>query len=150
MRKVMLTMVLCMAGCSGVLAGDLGMSNFIGLWEVDFDRTMEEGKKSPKYDDKMAERMPAMIQRMMKKMTIKFTDKEMIYFMGTNEVTFPYSIKSSDSTSVTVSMKQGSNEATVVFTLIRGKYMNFKSSASDDMDYYVWKKGTKKKVEENK
>jgi hypothetical protein len=147
MRKAILTMVLSVVCISGALAGNLKISKFVGLWDVDFDRTMEEAKKSPKYNEKEAERMPAMIKRMMGKMKIKLTDKQMIYVRGTKEVVFPYSVKSSDDKSVTIEIRKGDDTATVAFILIDGKYMNFKSSASDDMHYYVWKKGAVKKTE---
>ena len=140
MHKAMLTMVLSLVcGCGGQ-SGDLDVSKFIGVWEVDFDRTMEESKKSPKYDEKMAERMPALIKRMMGTMTIRLTDKEMVYRRGTKDIAHPYSVKSSDENSVTITVKQEANEITIAFTLIDGEYMSFKSSASDDMNYYVWKK----------
>ena len=145
MRKIMLVMVLSVVWGCGAIDEDLDMSKFTGLWEVDFDRTMEEGKKSPKYDEKMATRLPDMIKRMMATMKVKLTDTEMIYLRGTKEVVIPYTVDSSDQKSVTVTMKQGPEEATAVFTLIDGMYMNFKTSASDDMHYYVWKKGTEKK-----
>ena len=145
MRKIMLVMVLSVVWGCGAIDEDLDMSTFTGLWEVDFDRTMEEGKKSPKYDEKMATRMPDMIKRMMATMKVKLTDKEMIYLRGTKEVVIPYTVNSSDQKSVTVTMKKETEEATAVFTLIDGEYMNFKASASDDMHYYVWKKGTEKK-----
>jgi len=131
-------------------AKDMGIAAFAGLWEVDFDRTMEEGKKSPKYDKTTAERMPDMIKKMMAMMKVKVTDKEMVYLRGTRKMAFPFAVKSSDEKSVTGTMKLGPNEATVVFTLIDGVYMNFKSSASDDMDYYVWKKSTGSRTEEQK
>ena len=147
MRKAILAMVFSAIWCSTTLAGNLDMGKLAGMWEVDYDRTMAEGKKSPKYDDKMAERLPAMVKRMMGRMRITLTDKEMIYVMGAKEMALPYTVKSSDANSVTVSAKQGTKEVTVVFTLIEATYMNFKSSGSDDMDYYVWKRATKTGVE---
>jgi hypothetical protein len=119
------------------LAENLDMSRFVGLWGVDYERTMEEGKKSPKYD---AEKMPAMIKGMMTKMKIRLTDSEMIYVRGAREVKMPYTVTSSDARSVTAGVSQGSQEITLTFILIDGEYMNFKSSGSDDMAYYVWKR----------
>ena len=126
---------------STVAAGNLEINTFIGVWTVDYDRTMEEGKKSPKYD---AERMPAMIKGMMAKMKIKLTDTEMIYLRGAKEMKFPYSVTSSDAQSVTITANPGPQEITIVFTLVDGEYMQFKSSGSDDMKYYVWKQETAK------
>ncbi len=151
MHRTILIMVLSLACCCGAFAKDLDMSKFAGLWEVNFDATMEEAKKSPKYDEKMAERLPDMVKRLMAVMKVRLNDEEMVYLRGTREMAIPYRFKSSDDKSVTVSMTQGPSEATtVVFTLIGGKHMNFKSSASDDMHYYVWQKSTVEKKEETK
>ena len=137
MHKSIATIALMLVVGSAAAADSLDVSTFIGLWGVDYDHTMEEGKKSPKYD---AERMPAMIKGMMAKMKIKLTEREMIYLRGAKEIKLPYSVTSSDAQSLTVSVNQGPQEVTVTFTLIDGEYMNFKSSGSDDMAYYVWKK----------
>jgi hypothetical protein len=148
MNKIILTLALSVVWSSTALAGNLEMTAFTGQWEVDFDRTMEEVKKSPKYDEAMAEQMPAIVKRMMSKMKIKITDQEMIYLLGTKEMALPYSVTSSDTESVTVSIQQGPEEVAVAFTLIEGQCMNFKSSASDDMHFYVWKRSAGKKEQE--
>ena len=145
MKKIIMAMALLAICVSCASDGTMDMSKFIGLWEVDYTRTMEAGKNSPKYSEKDAERMPAMIKRIMATMKIQLTETEMIYLRGSKEVKVPYSVKSADKHSVTISVKQDSIEATVIFTLIDGEYMRFKSSGSDDMAYYVWKKGTEKK-----
>ena len=147
-QKTMVIMALSVICCSMTWAGDLNMDTFIGVWEVDYDRTLEESKNSPKYDEKMAERMPAMIKRMMGTMKIKLTEEEMVYARGAKEIKFPYTVKSSDAESVTISIAQEAAEITVVFTLVDEAYMGFKSSASDDMHYYVWAKATEMKGSE--
>lgn len=137
MKRAILILMITMFVTGGITAADLKIDAFSGTWSVDFDRTMEEAKKSPKYD---GERVPAMIKRMMAKMKIDMTDKEMTYIRGAKEMKMPFTVKSSDDQSVTVSVKQGDQEATIKFTLIDGAFMNFNSSGSDDMDYYIWKK----------
>lgn len=137
MRKLALTAVLLAVWCSIAVAEDLNMGSFTGLWEVNYARTMQEGKKSPKYDE---EHMPAMIKSMMSKMKIKLTDTDMIYLRGAKEIKLPFSVTASDADSVTVAVKQGDREVSVMFTLIEQTCMNFKSSGSDDMDYYVWQR----------
>ena len=137
---ILVTLLAITSGCGGSV-GELDIGSLIGVWEVDFDRTMEEAKKSPKYDEAMAERMPKIVKRMMARMKIKLTGTELIYLRGEKEIVLPYEVTSSNANSITVTVKSGTEEATVVFTLIDGAYMNLKSSASDDMDYYVWKKG---------
>lgn len=140
MRHIMLIALLTLAwGCSAPPA-DLDINTFAGLWEVDFDRTMEAAKQSPKYNEAEAERLPEMIKRMMGMMKIELTSSEMIYRRGTKEVAIPFGVSASDGTTVTVTAKQGEVEVTVVFTRLEEDGMSFKSSATDDMDYYVWRR----------
>jgi hypothetical protein len=126
-------------GCSAPPA-PVDMTAFTGLWEVDFDRTMEAAKESPKYDEAEAARLPDMIKRLMAMMKVELTDSEMIYHRGEKAVAVPYTVSASDMTSVTVAVKQGAMEATLIFTQVDADTMRFKSSATDDMDYYVWKR----------
>lgn len=140
MRHFVLTTVLLIASGCGNPVEDLHIGTFEGVWEVDFDRTMEEAKKSPKYDEKMAARMPEMVKRMMARMKIKLTGSELIYLRGEKEMVLSYAVTVSNADSITVTVKSGTEGATVIFTHIEGKFMSLKSSVSDDLDYYVWKK----------
>ncbi len=143
MRKVIIIAAILGMLSSASFGDNLDMSKFVGLWKVNFERTMEEAKKSPKYREEDAERMPAMIKRMMAKMKIEISDKDMSYIRGANKMTLPYTFTSSDTKSATVNVKQGPKEASMVFYLIDGEFMNFKSSASDDMHFYIWEKEEK-------
>ncbi len=140
MRYTILIALLALAcGCTAPPA-NLNMTDFTGLWEVDFDRTMEAAKQSPKYDEAEAARLPDMIKRLMAMMKVEVTDSEMIYHRGEKAVAVPYTVSASDMTSVTVAVKQGAMEATLIFTQVDADTMRFTSSATDDMDYYVWKR----------
>ncbi|MCZ6875952.1 MAG: hypothetical protein O7G88_20885 [bacterium] len=141
MRKSIACVVLIsICWVSQAVAGNNDMSKFLGLWRVDFERTMEEAKKSPKYSAKDAERLPAMVKKMMGMMTIKLADGSMSYVRGSREMNLPYRVKAASGNSATVVCSRGDKTFDVRFTLIDGKYMNFKSAASDDMDYYIWKR----------
>ena len=123
-----------------VAGNDDAMNKFLGLWHVDFERTMEAAKKSPKYSAKDAERLPAMVKKMVQMMQIKLANDSMSYVRGSREMNLPYRVKTASGDSATVSCSRGNKTFDVRFTLIEGKYMNFKSTASDDMDYYIWKR----------
>ena len=141
MKKIIiLSLLIGIFGVSDVLGGGNQMHKFLGVWGVDFDRTMEAAKKSPKYSEQEAERMPKMIERMMGMMKIKLTDREMIYVRGSREMALPYTVKAASKQSTTVQFSQNKKTFEVQFTLIDGKYMRFTSSGSDDMDYYIWKR----------
>lgn len=125
---------------SQAIAGSNEMTPFLGLWHVDFERTMEAAKKSPKYSAKDAERLPLMVKKMMGMMKIKLADGSMSYVRGSKEISIPYKVKTASGNSATVACSHGDKTFDVRFTLIDGNYMNFKSSASDDMHYYIWKR----------
>lgn len=143
MRVAILTMILIAACGCGVSQKNLEISQIQGVWKVDFDLTMEEVKKSPKYDAEDST-IPSMIKSMMATMNIQITDTDMIYSRRGKKMSIPYTIKSSDNTSLTLAVKQGPTEATIILTLRDENHMNFTSSASDDMDYYVWERSSEK------
>jgi len=147
MHAVMLSLILAATLGSAARGADLDMGAFVGTWEVDVDRTLEAAKDSPQYDEKMAQRMPDMVEHVMSMIQIKVTDSDVVYLFGATEAAFRYSVTSADDTSVTVALAQGSNETSVVFTLVDDLFMNFKSSGSDDMDYYIWMKAPEEPTE---
>lgn len=113
---------------------------FIGEWSVDFDRTMEESKHSPKYSPEMAERMPAMIKRMMETMRIRFTAAEVVYVIRGKEQAYPYTVVKADASGAVLQTRLNEKDFTLTVRLIDGALMNFRSSGTDDMDYYIWKR----------
>jgi hypothetical protein len=138
MHKVVLTLALVAVCSSGALAANTDMGKFIGLWEVDSDRTMDEVKKSPEYNARTAERMPKRIKSSMK---IQITDRQLIYLVRDKKMAVDYSVVSSTTNTVTISVKHGANEAKSVFSLIDGDFMNVKPlTGSDDMTYFVWRR----------
>ncbi|MCK5528425.1 MAG: hypothetical protein KAI74_01970 [Kiritimatiellae bacterium] len=143
MRITILTMILIAACGCGSSQQNLDSNQIVGLWEVDFDLTMEEVKKSPKYDPQDSS-LPVMIKGMMATMKVQITDTDMIYSRSGRQVSFPYSVTSSDTTSIILGVQNGTNTAAITITLRDADHMNFKSSASDDMDYYVWQRSTEK------
>ena len=140
MKKIIcLIMSLLLWGCDKPTV-ELDMSSFAGLWEVDFDRTMEAVRQSPKYTEDMAEDMPEIVKRMMSKMKIQLTDTAMVSLFGSNSMAIPFTVTSATADHVTATVQEGGQVATLDFFLIDQKYMTFKSSVSDDMHFYIWKK----------
>ena len=141
MRKIIaFAALISICWVSQSLAGNNDMSQFLGMWRVDFERTMEAAKKSPKYSAQDAERLPPIIKRMMGMMAIELADSNMRYIRGSRETTLPYKVKAASGDSATVVFTHGDKTFDVYFTLIDGNYMNFKSTGSDDMDFYIWKR----------
>ncbi len=127
-------------GCKKDAGSQPAKNPFIGKWTVNYELTMEESKKSPKYQPGLDEVMGKIIKKMVEQMKLEITADEMIYSMGDNKQSAPYTITSTgdDGKSLTVTSQAGDKEVQVTFTLIDDKYMNFKSTGTDDMDYYIW------------
>ncbi|MDQ7826949.1 MAG: hypothetical protein RDV48_29390 [Candidatus Eremiobacteraeota bacterium] len=142
MKKMVIVIVLIAASVLWAApARGQGAQNFVGIWAVDYERTMEEAKKSPKYNAKEAAAMGEMMKRLMATMKVEFTTREMIYHRGGKTNAIPYTVKSNDGSKTILSCKAPRRDFEVVVTIREGGLMNFKSSGSDDMDYYIWKRG---------
>ncbi len=131
---------LSLFGCKKDADTQPAKNPFIGKWTVNYDLTMEESKKSPKYQPEMAEKMGMFIKNLVEQMKLEIAAEEMIYSLGDNKRTVPYTITSTDTAgkSLTAASQAGDKEVQIIFTLIDDKYMNFKSTGSDDLNYYIW------------
>lgn len=131
---------LSLIGCKKGAGSEPAKNPFIGKWTVSYELTMEESKKSPKYQPGLSESMGKTIKKMVERMKIEITAEEVIYSMNDNEQAAPYTITSTgtDGKSLIATSQAGDKEVQITFTLINDKYMNFKSTGTDDMDYYIW------------
>ena len=113
---------------------------FIGKWTLNYDLTMEESKKSLKYRPEVAQLVGMVIKNMAEQMKLEITAEEMIYSKDDKKRAIPYTITSTDTAgkSLTAASQAGDKEVQIIFTLIDDKYMNFTSTGSDDMNYYIW------------
>ena len=132
--------VLSLIGCNKDAGTGPAKNPFIGKWTVNYDLTMEESKKSPKYQPELAPLIGMVIKDMVERMKLEITAEEMIYSRDDNKQSAPYTITSTDTAgkSLTAASQAGDKEVQIVFTLIDDKYMNFTSTGSDDMNYYIW------------
>lgn len=119
---------------------------FAGSWSVHPKLTMEYSKNSPKYNPSQDAQFEKTLLRMVNTMTVTLSEDKMIYRMGARSSTIPFEIKETTATSTVVSGDLENTNFTLIFTMIDGQYMNFKSSGSDDMDYYIWQKTSSKPV----
>ena len=131
---------LSLIGCKKDAGSQPAKNPFIGKWIVSYELTMEESKKSPKYQPEIAEKMGMFIKNLVEQMKLEIAAEEMIYSLGDNKRTVPYTVTSTGpgGKSLTATSQAGDKEVQIAFTLIEDKYMNFKSTGTDDMDYYIW------------
>ena len=131
---------LSLIGCKKGAGSQPAKNPFIGKWTVNYELTMEESKKSPKYQPELDKLMGLVIKNMVEKMKLEITAEEMIYSMHDNERVVPYTVTSTGAggKSLIATSQAGDKEVQITFTLINDKYMNFKSTGTDDMNYYIW------------
>jgi len=131
---------LSLFGCKKGADTQPARNPFIGKWTVNYELTMEESKKSPKYQPEVAQLIGMVIKNMAERMKLEITAEEMIYSKDDSKQPVPYTITSTDTAgkSLTAASQAGDKEVQIIFTLIDDKYMNFKSTGSDDMNYYIW------------
>ncbi len=121
-------------------ANDTTANPFLGLWAVEYDRTLEASKASPKYKPEDAEKMPRIIKTMMEMMKMEITETEMIFHRGDDKQAAGYTVKSKTDTTLTTMITVGEAQAETTLTLIENKYMNMKTTGSDDTEYYIWQR----------
>ena len=120
------------------------MNSFTGNWTVDYDRTMEETKKSPKYKPEVEQLFAMLIQNTVDKTKLEITSDKIISSKDQQEQALPYTIASisTDGKTMIATATTAQEQVQITFTLVDNDYMNFKSTATSDMDYYIWKRTT--------
>lgn len=116
-----------------------------GHWIVDMEKTLELVKTSPKYRPEEEERMPQMIKSIMERMSIEVQDNEILYYRGMSKaesaMVTPFEVDSVDGNTVRLRCADPSGQDVfLTLTLLSPGQMNFKSSQTNDFDYYIWKK----------
>ena len=142
MRECIIAVVLMLSivFAASLHAENASISSFVGLWNVHVAKTLEEGKKSPKYVESDAKKMAEFIKRQFAIMKLKLFETEMTYIRNGKERAFPFTVKETGPNTVTLLVKMGKNEATVVLSMREGTLLNFTSSLTDDMNFYIWEK----------
>lgn len=124
-------------------------SVFVGEWTINTAKTLEAGKKSPKYNPDDQAIVEKVVNRMAKVLKLKVTPQEMIYLQKGKEIKFPYTATQSTKTKMVAQASIQDKQVTITFTLIDGKWMNMKSTGTDDMDYYIWQRVEKNKAKQD-
>ena len=99
-----------------------GMQNFYGEWVVDFDRTMEEAKKSPKYSEEDLQKIPDIIKRMMGSMEVQITESEFLFKRGNKSISNTYELVEESENSAQALFTVNGREYFTDFILIENKF----------------------------
>lgn len=112
----------------------------LGKWVVDLPATKEEMKKSPKWQQASEEEkeIPKAIEDRIKQMGMGATAEVLEFYRGERKTEVPYQVKSVEGNVLVAEMDAGGQKVTLTFTFQGDDRMMYKSSGTDDMDYYVW------------
>lgn len=122
---------------STAFAGE--MAPFLGKWQVDYEATLAGAKKSPKYDpEKDAKILPKILKKISETLFLEITADNVIFTRGATATAMPYTLKQAGKDSVVLSCTVKDNTFTLTFIKLKKDRMGFRSSLTDDMNFYVW------------
>ena len=140
---VLLLLVL-FASCS-----EKPQETLMGSWIVDYNETFKAIKNSDIWEElgeAEMEMFPDLLEEMISGLRITITHEELITEMGSELIELPYEIVSSTKDKIIVSMEVEKEKVEVTFSILNKNLIMFSSSATDDMDYMVWKREVVQKV----
>lgn len=111
-----------------------------GTWVIDYDGTLEYAKNSPKYTPKEAAVLPGQLKLLRGLMKMQITDTQVVTYRGDRRQALAYTPEDVGTDRVVLKTAARGQEVTLTFTFKAGGGMNMRSSGSDDMDYFLWKK----------
>jgi hypothetical protein len=120
------------------------MALFEGLWTINVDKAMENVKNSPNYDASEDEDFKQTLTSMMGMMKLNIQADKVIYSMGKKQEIVSLGKKTASPSSVIAEVDSYGPKAELTFTMVDKKYLNLKSSGSNDMGYIIWEKGAEK------
>jgi hypothetical protein len=86
------------------------------------------------------------LEEMISEMKISFNENELLTEIGNNRVIVPYTVESETGEKVIIRAQIEGEEVKLTFSILSNNLMMFTSDATDDMDYYVWKRAVDHKV----
>lgn len=111
----------------------------IGGWMIDAVATAENLKNSPKWDEKNAKVMPIILNRM-SSVVCTFDAGTMTVSDGEKKDTLTVELQNSEARLYVLAGKSGDDEVTIRATFTEEGLLNIRSSTTDDMDYFLWKR----------
>ena len=111
-----------------------------GTWVIDLVPSIQYMQTSPRWTDQTATHLPPILQRMSQVM-YEFTDDSMVMSIGGKKKILPVSLKSTQANVIIFESAVGGQLHTLTVSNTNGTNVNFKSSASNDLDFYLWKRG---------
>ena len=111
-----------------------------GSWILNADATSLYIKTSPKWDASGEKYLPTILKRM-SQMAYVFNDKAIVVSMRGREQALPVTLSSSEDKTYVFDGELRGKSVTMTVSFIDETTINIRSSATDDMDYYLWSRG---------
>jgi hypothetical protein len=111
-----------------------------GTWVIDAEASEAQMKTSPKWKAEDAQYLPRIMERMAL-VRYLFEGDTITVSMRGKEQPMPVTLKTSNEKKWIFEGQAGEQTVTLTVSLNDQGCMNIKSSATDDMDYYLWKRG---------
>ncbi len=112
----------------------------IGTWVLDQAASEENVKDSPQWDENIEKALPIILQRMGEVQYV-YTDKTLEVKTGENTLTLDYSVVSSGADKpLILEMKVRDQTFNWDISFLTDNQIVIKSSATDDLDYFVWRR----------
>jgi len=111
-----------------------------GTWILDAEATEKYVQTSPKWKDEDAKRLP-MIMKRMSQVLYELKDGAMIATMWGRSQTVAVTLNKRDGKSYVFDAKVRDQTMTMTVTFVSDATITIRSSTTDDMDYFLWKRG---------
>ena len=111
-----------------------------GTWIIDAKATETHMKTSPKWKAEDANYLPTIMKRM-SQVVYEFDDDAITVSMRGKKRPLQVVLKQSEKKMYTFDGNVGDRVITLTVSITDKGNLNIRSSATDDMDYYLWKRG---------
>ena len=138
MKRILFLCLATLLSSNSAFAKEI--NQFIGKWSVNVDRTFEAAKTAQKFKPETEEENRRMLVHFAGTMQLELTESLISFIRGKSKEEISYIVKSSAPSSFIAEATPGDRAITLSFYLQEGKYLNIKSSVSDDMDFFIWEK----------
>lgn len=115
------------------------VTTYHGEWKIDVPATMEHLKQSPKYKPEEAAMIEKGLARRAEAMTLQIDDARVAIMVGQRTIPLPYTVQSDTDSETKLGFAAGEQTGVLTFTRIGEDRINFTSSLTDDMNFFVWK-----------
>jgi len=135
---LILVVLLLLLSCSGSK-----QSKLIGVWTVDYAETFKTIKGKEVWEgmgEMEKELFPDILEEMINSMRITIDAGNMIMEMGNSKVNVAYEIDIVEGNKIITNTRVEDEDVKLTFKFIGNDLMMFTSDATDDMDFYVWKR----------